>query len=79
MNPKLKDSNTDDLSPAERRELSIAATAATLVRGLLHEQISDIEDSAAKSAEDKPDSDKPVTARVTVITQGRTGPDETGN
>lgn len=67
MNAPLKSlPSTEDLTPAERRELAIAQTASILVRGLLHEQISKIEDAAAQTAEDSETDDKPVVAKVSI-------------
>jgi hypothetical protein len=58
--------NTMTMKPTENdRERAIAATAGTLLTGLLLEQISDIEDAAARTAEDS-DSDKPVTAKASI-------------
>lgn len=55
------------LTPAERRELAIVQSAATLVRQLLAEKLSDVEDSAARQAEDgSGEDDKPPTAKVSV-------------
>tara|TARA_R110000822_G_scaffold115401_4_gene247176 strand:- start:24 stop:359 length:336 start_codon:yes stop_codon:yes gene_type:complete len=74
VNPNLKDS-IDDLTPQERRDLGIAQTAATLVRGLLHEQITKIESGAAEAAEDtssEPDA-KPVMAKVSVTIEWEAG------
>ena len=61
-----------DLSPCDQRELAIATATATLVRGLVHEQISAIEDAAAKQAEDD-DSDKPPLAKVSIAVEWPAG------
>lgn len=74
MKPNLKDTPTptDDLTATERRELVIAQTAANILRGLIHEQVADIEDAAAKQAEDG-DSDKPPMAKVSVAIEWPAG------
>lgn len=54
------------MKPTETdRERAIAATAGTLLTGLLIEQIADIENAAARAAEDS-DSEKPVVAKASV-------------
>lgn len=60
-------------TPAERRELAIAHSAATLVRSFLRDKIRDIESSAAKQAEDVDNDGKPIVAKVGVTIEWPAG------